>query len=178
MILERREFVEAGGAITEEFHPGFRASTLAHTIGPLRFPDIASDYMQARKIRVPTWRIPTPRLFAPTPDGKALLFYNDHAKTAGGIARFASAKDAAKYTEFAGHPRAPRSHPQSGFLLHHAYSTPSIRPLPKILLEIFSRPDAAFAASARKACSISSVGAPWPLPISYPNFSTRNSCAP
>ncbi len=33
LILERREFV-GGGAITEEFHPGFRASTLAHTIGP------------------------------------------------------------------------------------------------------------------------------------------------
>src|SRR4029077_13607051 len=30
----------------------------------------------------------------------ALLFYNDHAKTAGGIARF-SAKDAASYTKFA-----------------------------------------------------------------------------
>ena len=35
LILERREFV-GGGAITEEFAPGFRASTLAHTIGPHR----------------------------------------------------------------------------------------------------------------------------------------------
>jgi phytoene dehydrogenase-like protein len=96
LILERREFV-GGGAITEEFHPGFRASTLAHTVGPLR-SDIAAD-MQLEKFQCHMLH-PNPRLFAPVPDGKALLFYNDHAKTAGGIARF-SAKDAARYTEFA-----------------------------------------------------------------------------
>jgi phytoene dehydrogenase-like protein len=96
LVLERREMV-GGGAITEEFHPGFRASTLAHTVGPLR-ADIA------RKLKLEKYDChmlyPDPRVFAPTPDGKALLFYNDHAKTAGGIARL-SAKDAAKYTEFA-----------------------------------------------------------------------------
>src|SRR5579859_57061 len=96
LILERREFV-GGGAITEEFHPGFRASTLAHSLGPLR-SDIAAD-MQLERFQCHIIN-PNPRLFAPAPDGKALLFYNDHAKTAGGIARF-SAKDAAKYTEFA-----------------------------------------------------------------------------
>jgi phytoene dehydrogenase-like protein len=96
LILERREFV-GGGAITEEFHPGFRASTLAHTVGPLR-ADIAAD-MQLEKYECHIMH-PNPRLFAPTPDGKALLFYNGHAKTASGIARL-SAKDAAKYTEFA-----------------------------------------------------------------------------
>ena len=41
LVLERREMV-GGGAITEEFHPGFHASTLAHTLGPLR-ADIAKD---------------------------------------------------------------------------------------------------------------------------------------
>src|ERR1700736_2502436 len=41
VILERREIV-GGGAITEEFHPGYRASTLAHTLGPLR-ADVARD---------------------------------------------------------------------------------------------------------------------------------------
>ena len=34
IVLERREIV-GGGAITEEFHPGYRASTLSHTVGPL-----------------------------------------------------------------------------------------------------------------------------------------------
>ena len=41
LVLESREIV-GGGAVTEEFHPGFFASTLAHTLGPLR-PDVARD---------------------------------------------------------------------------------------------------------------------------------------
>jgi phytoene dehydrogenase-like protein len=96
LVLERREMV-GGGAITEEFHPGFRASTLAHTLGPLR-ADIARD-MQLEKFDCEILS-PDPRVFAPAPDGKSLLFYNDAAKTAAGIARF-SEKDAAKYTKFA-----------------------------------------------------------------------------
>src|SRR6202790_4618560 len=96
LVLERREIV-GGGAITEEFHPGFHASTLAHTAGPLR-ADIARE-MRLDKHEL-QMLYPDPRVLAPTPDGRALLFYNDHAKTAGGIARF-SAKDAANYTKFA-----------------------------------------------------------------------------
>jgi phytoene dehydrogenase-like protein len=96
LVLERREMV-GGGAITEEFHPGFRASTLAHTLGPLR-ADAAKD-LQLEKFEYEVIH-PDPRVFAPRPDGKALFFYNDGAKTAGGIASF-SAKDAAKYTQFA-----------------------------------------------------------------------------
>jgi phytoene dehydrogenase-like protein len=95
VVFERRE-ITGGGAVTEEFHPGFRASTLAHTVGPLH-ADIARD-MRLEKFEC-RMLYPDPRLFAPTPDGKALLFYNDHAKTAGGIAHL-SAHDAAKYTEF------------------------------------------------------------------------------
>jgi phytoene dehydrogenase-like protein len=97
LVLERREMA-GGGAITEEFHPGFRASTLAHTLGPLR-ADVARD------LRVEEFDCeilyPDPRVFAPTPGGNALFFYNDAAKTAAGIAGL-SAKDAAKYAEFAG----------------------------------------------------------------------------
>jgi phytoene dehydrogenase-like protein len=96
LVLERREIV-GGGAVTEEFHPGFRVSTLAHTVGPLRC-DVARD-MQLERFGLHLYD-PDPRVFAPTPDGKALLFYNDHAKTAGGIAHL-SAKDAANYTKFA-----------------------------------------------------------------------------
>jgi phytoene dehydrogenase-like protein len=96
LVLERREIV-GGGAVTEEFHPGFRTSTLAHTVGPLR-PDITRD-MRLDKHGLQMLH-PDPRVFAPSPDGRALLFYNDHAKTAGGIARFSS-KDAANYTRFA-----------------------------------------------------------------------------
>jgi phytoene dehydrogenase-like protein len=96
LVLERREMV-GGGAITEEFLPGFRASTLAHTLGPLR-ADIARD-LQLENFGCEILS-PDPRVFAPTPDGKALFFYNDAAKTAGGIAQF-SAKDAGKYPKFA-----------------------------------------------------------------------------
>lgn len=96
LVLERREMV-GGGAITEEFYPGFRASTLAHTLGPLR-ADIARD-MQLSEFNREIFS-PDPRVFAPAPDGRALFFYNDTARTASGIADF-SAKDAAKYPEFA-----------------------------------------------------------------------------
>src|SRR5580692_10134593 len=96
LVLERREIV-GGGAVTEEFHPGFHVSALAHTVGPLR-ADIARD-MRLDKHGL-QMLYPDPRVFAPAPDGRALLFYDDHAKTAGGITRF-SAKDAANYTKFA-----------------------------------------------------------------------------
>ncbi len=95
LLLERREMV-GGGAITEEFHPGFRASTLAHTLGPLR-ADIARDLrLDKSDCEILS---PDPRVFAPTSDGKALLFYSDVAKTAAAIGNF-SAKDASKYAQF------------------------------------------------------------------------------
>jgi phytoene dehydrogenase-like protein len=96
LVLERREVV-GGGAVTEEFHPGFKASTLSHTLGPLR-SDIAKE-MELEKFNLQIFR-PDPRLFAPAPDGRGLLFYEDPAKTAGAISHL-SAKDAAKYVEFA-----------------------------------------------------------------------------
>ena len=96
LVLERREMV-GGGAITEEFHPGYRASTLAHSLGPLR-ADIAAD-MQVEQFGCEILS-PEVRVFAPAPNGKSLLFYNDTAKTAAGIAAF-SEKDAARYAKFA-----------------------------------------------------------------------------
>jgi phytoene dehydrogenase-like protein len=97
LVLESREMV-GGGAVTEEFLPGFHGSTLAHTLGPLR-ADVARD-LQVEKFDCQILQ-PDPRVFSPSPNGKALLFYSDVAKTAGGIARI-SAKDGEKYTQFAG----------------------------------------------------------------------------
>ena len=96
VVLERRSMI-GGGAVTEEFHPGFKASTLAHTMGPLR-ADIARE-MQLERFNLQVFR-PDPRVFAPAPDGRGLLFYDDPAKTAGAISHL-SAKDGAKYAEFA-----------------------------------------------------------------------------
>src|ERR1700755_1537543 len=96
VVLERREMV-GGGAVTEEFHPGFRASTLAHTLGPLR-ADVARD-LAVEKFDCQILE-PDPRGFSPSLDGRGVLFYSDAGKTAGGIARV-SAKDAERYTQFA-----------------------------------------------------------------------------
>jgi phytoene dehydrogenase-like protein len=96
LVLERREII-GGGAVTEEFHPGFRASTLAHTLGPLR-ADVART-MRLERFNLQVFR-PNPRVFAPLPDGRGMLFYEDDARTAQGISQF-SARDAAKYTQFA-----------------------------------------------------------------------------
>ncbi len=96
VVLERREMV-GGGAVTEEFCSGFRVSSLAHTLGPLR-ADVALD-LQVEKFDCEILR-PDPRVFAPTPDGRGILFYDDVQKTAGGIARI-SAKDAEQYPKFA-----------------------------------------------------------------------------
>ncbi|HYT24165.1 MAG TPA: NAD(P)/FAD-dependent oxidoreductase [Candidatus Polarisedimenticolia bacterium] len=96
LVLERREMV-GGGAITEEFYPGFKASTLAHTLGPLRV-EIARD-MEIDKFGCEIL-YPGPRIFAPKPDGSSLLFWNDNARTARGIANI-SARDSGKYMEFA-----------------------------------------------------------------------------
>lgn len=96
LILERREII-GGGAITEEFHPGFHASTLSHTLGPLR-ADIAHD-LHLHKAEYQILR-PDPRVFAPRLDGESLFFYDDIATTSEAIARL-SLKDAVKYTQFA-----------------------------------------------------------------------------
>ena len=95
LVLERNAQV-GGAAVTDEFHPGFRCSTLAHTAGPIR-PDIVSD-MQLEKHGL---RLITPEacVTALSPDGRALTLYRDAAKSAQEIAAF-SQKDAAKYPEF------------------------------------------------------------------------------
>jgi phytoene dehydrogenase-like protein len=95
LVLERRAQV-GGAAITDEFHPGFRCSTLAHTAGPIR-PDIVRD-MQLEKHGL---RLITPEISvtALSPEGRALSLYQDENKSAQAIAAF-SEKDAAKYPEF------------------------------------------------------------------------------
>ncbi len=95
VVLERRDVV-GGAAVTEEFHPGFRASTVAHTAGPLRPKLVAALELQRHGLE---WTLPEPRVFAPHPDGRGLSLFGDPARTASEIARF-SAKDAARYPAF------------------------------------------------------------------------------
>lgn len=96
LVLERRS-VPGGAATTDEFHPGFRCSTLAHSSGPL-CPEIARD-MQLERLGLEMIQ-PDPSVFTPSPDGRALLLYADPARSAQEIAEF-SKKDAEKFIEFA-----------------------------------------------------------------------------
>src|SRR3984885_6175329 len=95
LVLERAAQV-GGAAVTEEFHPGFRCSTLAHTAGPIR-PQIVHD-MHLEKLGV-KWITPDVCVTALSPDNRALSLYQDAKKSAEEIAQF-SQKDAAKYLEF------------------------------------------------------------------------------
>jgi len=96
LVLERNAQV-GGAAVTDEFHPGFRCSTLAHAAGPIR-PDVAAD-MQLEKHGL---KMITPEVCvtALSPDGRALSLYQDVSKSSQEIAKL-SQKDAGKYPEFA-----------------------------------------------------------------------------
>ena len=95
LVLERRSQT-GGAAVTQEFHPGFRGSVLAHNAGPLR-PEIVRD-MQLEKHGLKFLQ-PDVAAVSLSPDGRALILYNDEKKSAQEIAKF-SQKDAAKYGEF------------------------------------------------------------------------------
>jgi phytoene dehydrogenase-like protein len=95
LVLERRP-QPGGAAITEEFHPGFRGPILAHSAGPLR-PDIVRDMrLEQHGLKMLT---PEVAVTSFTPDGRALILYNDARKAAEEIAKF-SQKDAARYPDF------------------------------------------------------------------------------
>jgi phytoene dehydrogenase-like protein len=94
LVLERRAMV-GGAAVTEEFHPGFRCSTVAHAGGP-PLPSIVRD-MQLAKHGLEKLESPV-RLFAPALDGRALILTTDPLAAAKQIEQF-SKKDAEKYLE-------------------------------------------------------------------------------
>jgi phytoene dehydrogenase-like protein len=94
LVLERRA-QPGGAALTEEFFPGFRCSILAHTAGPLR-PDIVRD-MQLDKYGL-RLIMPDVGVVSLSPDGRALILYNNIKQSMQEIGKF-SQKDAAKYPE-------------------------------------------------------------------------------
>lgn len=95
LVLERRNQV-GGAAITEEFHPGFRASLLAHSAGPLRSDVIRDMQLEKHGLQMIA---PAVDVSALSTDGQALVLYRDVAKAAQEIAKVSQA-DAAKYREF------------------------------------------------------------------------------
>ena len=95
LVLERRA-QPGGAAITEEFHPGFRSSILAHAAGPLRSDVVRDMQLEKHGLRLIT---PDVGVVALSPDGRALILENDVKKSVQEIGKF-SQKDAAKYPEF------------------------------------------------------------------------------
>ena len=95
LILERRGIV-GGAAVTEEIHPGFRCSTLAHSAAPF-FAQIAKDLDLARH----GFEIITPAawVLALAPEGRSICIYNETSRTIGEIEKV-SARDAKSYVEF------------------------------------------------------------------------------
>jgi phytoene dehydrogenase-like protein len=95
LVLERRTQV-GGAAITEEFHPGFRCSTLAHNTGPLRADIVRDMQLEQHGLKLTTPDVNTVSLL---PDGRALVLYADAKKASQEIAQW-SQKDAAAYADF------------------------------------------------------------------------------
>jgi phytoene dehydrogenase-like protein len=95
LVLERRGQT-GGAAITDEFSPGFRCSTLAHSAGPL-LPEVERDMQLARHgLKSVTPEIGVTAL---SPDGRALSLYNDMTRAAQEVGKF-STQDATKYVAF------------------------------------------------------------------------------
>jgi phytoene dehydrogenase-like protein len=95
LVLERA--VQPGGAaITDEFHPGFRCSTLAHSTGPVRSDIVRDMQLEKHGLRLIT---PSVSVTALSPGGRALSLYHDGQRSGDEIGKF-SPKDATRYREF------------------------------------------------------------------------------
>ncbi len=95
LVLERRAQV-GGSAITEEFHLGFRSSTLAHNAGSLRAEVVRDMQLKQHGLELVTPEVSTASL---RPDGRALILYADAKKAAQEIAQW-SQRDATGYADF------------------------------------------------------------------------------
>jgi phytoene dehydrogenase-like protein len=95
VVIERRD-VLGGIAVTEEFAPGFRVSTLLHAAGPF-VPSIARELDLTRHGL--SWIETEARVFAPSTDGGAFALYGDAARTAGELEKI-SPHDARGYAAF------------------------------------------------------------------------------
>src|SRR6266513_940385 len=95
LVLERRE-IAGGACVTEEFHPGFRCSTLATSTGPL-LPQIVRDLQLERHGM--EFIKPAVRVFSPDANGRSLCLFEDPKRTADELGRL-SAGDAKSYPDF------------------------------------------------------------------------------
>src|SRR6185312_13476718 len=92
-VVERRSVV-GGGAVTEEFCPGFRNSVAAYTVSLLNPKIIADLRLHDHGMRIVERRAQN---FLPTPDGRYFLAAD--GRTEREVAKF-SARDAERYGAF------------------------------------------------------------------------------
>src|SRR5437870_13831959 len=83
LVLERRDVI-GGACATEEFHPGFRCSTLANSAVPL-LAQIVSDLQL--KIYGLDFIAPTVRVAALSLNGPPICIYEDAKRTADELAQ-------------------------------------------------------------------------------------------
>ena len=94
LVLERRHIV-GGAAVTQEFHPGFRASTFSYIMGHMH-PKVIAD------LDLPRFgleHLKVGEVLHPLESDDAVIFSTDMATTQAEIARF-SQKDAEAYPRF------------------------------------------------------------------------------
>ncbi len=94
LVLERRHIV-GGAAVTEEFSPGFRASTFSFIMGHLH-PKVIAE-LELEKFGLE--RIVVPDVIYPLYDDDCIVFTKDPEKNRRQIARF-SKRDADAYPQF------------------------------------------------------------------------------
>lgn len=94
LVLERSDVV-GGAAVTEEIHPGFRVSSVAHTA------DVAKEVVDTLGLAAKGLQLiePEPRVFAPLLDGRSLRLWGNPERSAAEIHRL-SPKDAERYPRF------------------------------------------------------------------------------
>ncbi len=95
VVLEKRDVV-GGVAVTEEFAPGFKVSSVFHAAGPF-LPSIVRDLgLDRHGLSFIQTEV---RVFAPAPDGKSATLYGDAARTSRELEKL-SAHDAKGYLSF------------------------------------------------------------------------------
>ena len=97
LVLERRHIV-GGAAVTEEFSPGFRASTFSYIMGHMH-PKVIAD-LELKSFGLEFLKMN--EVIYPLPDSDYIVFTNDPKKNQEQIARF-SKKDAENYPAFFEH---------------------------------------------------------------------------
>ena len=168
LVLERNAQV-GGAAVTDEFHPGFRCSTLAHTAGPIQ-PQIVRD-MQLEKHGL-RWITPEICVTALSPDGRALSLYQDATKSHAG--------DRCVLAERCGEVFRISSNRSGKSAKSLAKRWPPRRPISTTpaaaICGACCRPGARSANSVRETCFACCAGGRWRWPIWPRNTSKPNCC--